>query len=610
MNFLEPFEILKHLDKLNIVKETPSDYHCTCPVCGDGGFKIEKETGLFNAFKCGCEIPKIREAIKPLAQAFEEVLPPRPANPPGEKYYKYVTWSCQPKVVVKRIDREDGKKDFRQAHWDGETYQSGFPEDQRKDLAIYRWPEVKQAMDDGEAYIFWVEGEKSADALWELGLPATTSIGGSGGYDKYGTYKGAIKGSKVVVCPDMAPDGIKYAQRVQQDYPDCLWLHSFPNAPQWGNIAKGKGHDIANWIAAGATVEDILQAIEDKPRVYEPEVRSEAALSLQEEVIKYCKITHPYEKIIESQRIKKKYGISDSVLRDLMILENQDDSDILHHVSDIVAYTANEIELQSVSGKPQGIYTGFSDLDEFVQGLEPGAFTILAGRPSQGKTALCMAIAANVAASNIVHIFSLEQSKEQLINRLVSSMTGITFGKIKSGQLSSHEWECVWDARAKISSLNMRINDQGGITIETMTSLLNKAPDKPALIIVDYLQLMDGPGDTETTKLSNISRALKALPRQQNSHLIALSQLSRAVEARQDKRPIMSDLRGSGALEQDADLITFIYRDEYYNPNTPDRGIAEIITAKNRNGPIGTAKLLFEPEYTRFSNLEKRGFGY
>lgn len=606
MNFLEPFEILKHLDKLNIVKETTSEYHCTCPVCGDGGFKIEKDTGLFNAFKCGCEIPKIREAIKPLAQAFEEILPPKSISPKQVRNHKYTDWLGNPKAVVKRVDDGEGNKEIKQGHWTGEGYQPGLPKEIREDIALYRWPEVKQAMQDGEAYIFFTEGEGKADALWELGLPATTSIGGSKGYDNYGTYKGAIRGSKVVVCPDMDSPGVEYAKRVQQDYPDCLWLHSFPSAPQWGNIAKGKGHDIANWIAAGATVEDILQAIEDKPRVYEPEIQSvedQEAEQVKAEIRKYSEVKDPIKKLLAAKKLRKKLGVSPSELRDLEIFCKEETTVVLRPIGDILSDTFSEIERRSLGEDPLGIESGFKDLDAMTSGFQKSDLIIVAGRPSAGKTALCMSLANNAAEKHAVHFISLEQSANQLSYRMLSGKTSIPYGKLVRGRFNANEPDRLAKEIGEMTNWNLKISDAPGLTLDAIESAISRQSEQPELIIIDYLQLIEGPGENETARTSNISRGLKNLARKYNAPVIALSQLSRGVEQRQDKRPMMSDLRSSGAIEQDADLIILLYRDEYYNPNTPDRGIAELIVAKHRNGPTGTVKLLFEPEYTRFSGL-------
>jgi replicative DNA helicase len=604
MNFLEPFEILKHLDKLNIVKETTTEYHCTCPVCGDGGFKIEKETGVFNAFKCGCEIPKIREAIKPLSQAFEEILPPRPVNPFKITNYRYTTWSGEPRAAVKRIDDGEGKKNFRQAHWTGEDYKSGLPDELREDLAIYRWPEVRQAMKDGEAYIFWVEGEKSADALWELGLPATTSIGGCSGYESYGVYAGKITGSRVVVCPDMAPDGIKYAKMVQKDYPDCLWLHAFPKAPQWGNIAKGKGHDIENWIADGATVEDILQAIESKPRVYEPVVFSATATELKAKIYDYDAEKDPYEKAVKEQAIRKQFGITSQKIEDLVLFSRGDNIGKSNPVKSILADVFNQVERRASGEEFAAIPTGFS-IDSIITGLKPAELYILAGRPSMGKSAAAMEIATNVARSKKVLVFSLEQSKEQLIYRMISAATSITYNQLETGNLNLKEWETFSKSLETINQFDIDIDDTGERTVQSISLSIGSQETLPDFVIIDHLQLIEGTGDNGAAAVTKITKALKNIAKKYNIPVMVLSQLSRGVEQRTDKRPMMSDLRESGSIEQDGDVIILMYRDDYYNPNSPDRGLVEFNIAKHRNGPTGVAKMLFESEFVRFRNYNR-----
>jgi replicative DNA helicase len=217
-------------------------------------------------------------------------------------------------------------------------------------------------------------------------------------------------------------------------------------------------------------------------------------------------------------------------------------------------------------------------------------------------------MARNIAENLPVAIFSLEMSKEQLVQRLLASEAGIESNFLRTGRISQNQWGALSHALGTLSELPIYIDDTVSQTVMQMRSqvrrLLAEKGGKLGLVLIDYLQLMEGSGsDNRVQELSRITRSLKGLARELNVPVIALSQLSRSVESRSDKRPMMSDLRESGAIEQDSDLIIMLYRDEYYNPDTPDRGIAEIIITKHRNGPTGKVKLLFDPQFTRFRNL-------
>jgi replicative DNA helicase len=256
-----------------------------------------------------------------------------------------------------------------------------------------------------------------------------------------------------------------------------------------------------------------------------------------------------------------------------------------------------------------GLSCGFYDLDAMTQGFQRSDLIIVAGRPSMGKTSFTMNVARNIAAFHKlpVAVFSLEMSKEQLVQRLLASEVRIESGRLRAGRVSQNEWEPLGHAISTLSQLPMFIDDTPNISITEIRSKARRLQAEQGgalgLILLDYLQLMDGGSDNRVQELSRITRALKGLARELSVPVIALSQLSRSVESRTNKRPMMSDLRESGAIEQDADLIMMLYRDEYYNPDTPDRGIAEVIISKHRNGPTGTVKLLFESQFTQFRNL-------
>lgn len=226
------------------------------------------------------------------------------------------------------------------------------------------------------------------------------------------------------------------------------------------------------------------------------------------------------------------------------------------------------------------------------------------------NTSFVLNIARNIAAFHKfpIAVFSLEMSKEQLVYRLLSSEAQIESGRLRSGRISQNEWEPLGHAISVLSQLPVFIDDTPNISVTEMRSKCRRLQAEQGgalgLVLVDYLQLMEGSGsDNRVQELSKVTRSLKGLARELQVPVIALSQLSRGVESRTNKRPMMSDLRESGSIEQDADLIMMLYRDEYYNPDTPDRGIAEVIITKHRNGPVGTIKLLFEPQFTRFRNL-------
>jgi len=262
-------------------------------------------------------------------------------------------------------------------------------------------------------------------------------------------------------------------------------------------------------------------------------------------------------------------------------------------------------------GSVTGIPSGFVDLDYKTSGFQPSDFVLIAARPSMGKTAFVLNIAQHMAFKNdyTVAIFSLEMSKEQLVNRMFSLESKVEAQSLRTGNLKDEDWSKLIEGAGVIGNSNLIIDDTPGISITELRSKCRKykLEHNLGVIIIDYLQLMSGSGrsDSRQQEISDISRSLKSLARELNVPVLSLSQLSRAVEKRDDKRPMLSDLRESGAIEQDADMVMFIYRDDYYNKDTPNPGVAEIIIAKQRSGPIGTVNLVWMPEYTRFVNWKK-----
>ncbi|MDO5402649.1 MAG: replicative DNA helicase [Eubacteriales bacterium] len=263
-------------------------------------------------------------------------------------------------------------------------------------------------------------------------------------------------------------------------------------------------------------------------------------------------------------------------------------------------------------GAVTGVPTGFKDLDTYLSGLQPSDFILVAARPSMGKTAFVLNVAENVAIKQGITtaVFSLEMSDVQLVNRMLSLESSVDADKIRKGRLDSNDWGKLIEGADSIASSQLIIDDTPGISIAELRSKCRKykMENNLGLVIIDYLQLMSGSGkstDSRQQEISDISRSLKALARELDVPVVTLSQLSRAVEQRPDHRPMLSDLRESGAIEQDADVVMFLYRDDYYNKDTEIKGIAEIIIAKQRNGPIGTVKMAWIPEQTRFADLLK-----
>ena len=256
-----------------------------------------------------------------------------------------------------------------------------------------------------------------------------------------------------------------------------------------------------------------------------------------------------------------------------------------------------------------GIPTGYKDLDMMTSGLQPGDLIIIAGRPSMGKTSLALNMCEYVSVDTGLPtaVFSMEMASTQLVSRLIGSVGKLNQHKMRTGQLDDNDWEKLSYALGQLNEAPIFIDEGSALNpyeVRARARRLHKQCGRLGLIVIDYLQLMGSAGSTENraTEISEISRSLKALAKELNVPVIALSQLNRSVEQRPDKRPVMSDLRESGAIEQDADVIMFIYRDEVYNPETPDKGIAEIILAKQRNGPVGRVKLTFLGEFTKFEN--------
>ncbi|HRF83743.1 MAG: replicative DNA helicase [Xanthomonadales bacterium] len=270
----------------------------------------------------------------------------------------------------------------------------------------------------------------------------------------------------------------------------------------------------------------------------------------------------------------------------------------------------------NAGGGVTGLATGYTEFDEMTAGLQPTDLVILAARPSMGKTTLALNMAeyAAMKSKKPVAVFSMEMSASQLALRLISSLGRVNATRLRTGQLEDEDWSRVTSAIKMLRDARIFIDDTPALSPDVLRSKARRLKREHGLglIVIDYLQLMQVPGNSENraTEISEISRSLKALAKELNVPVIALSQLNRSLETRTDKRPVMADLRESGAIEQDADVIVFIYRDDYYNrENSPDKGLAEVIIGKQRNGPTGAVKLKFFGEYTRFDNLSHDAVG-
>ena len=294
------------------------------------------------------------------------------------------------------------------------------------------------------------------------------------------------------------------------------------------------------------------------------------------------------------------------------LLQNRDSAEFVP-IRQVALNVLERIEAASKNpGTVTGIPTGFIDLDYKTSGMQPSDLVLIAARPSMGKTAFVLNLVDHVSVRKGLPcmVFSLEMSKEQLVNRMLAMESNVDSQKLRTGSLTDSDWDAVVEGIGIIGNSKLLIDDTPGISITELRSKCRKMKLEYGLsmVIIDYLQLMTGSGrtgDNRQQEISEISRSLKALASELNAPMIALSQLSRACESRQDHRPMLSDLRESGAIEQEADIVMFLYRDDYYNKDTETPNIAEVIIAKQRNGPIGTVNLLWQPEFTKFVNLAR-----
>lgn len=298
--------------------------------------------------------------------------------------------------------------------------------------------------------------------------------------------------------------------------------------------------------------------------------------------------------------------------KNMMEVSNRKNAGDFKHIKDVLVQTYDNIELlHTQQGEVTGIPTGFTDLDKITAGFQRNDLIIVAARPSVGKTAFALNVAQNVATktSENVAIFSLEMGADQLVMRILCAEGNIDAQVMRTGSLEAEDWRKLTMAMGSLSSAGIFIDDSSGIRVNEIRSKCRRLQQEHGLgmVIIDYLQLISGsgkPGENRQQEVSEISRSLKGLARELEIPVIALSQLSRGVEQRQDKRPMMSDLRESGSIEQDADIVSFLYREDYYDKETENENMIEIIIAKQRNGPTGTVTLAFAKEYNKFVNVD------
>ena len=337
-----------------------------------------------------------------------------------------------------------------------------------------------------------------------------------------------------------------------------------------------------------------------------------------------------YAKIVEEKSILRNLIVSSSDIiekcytqddvedvlssaeKNIFDISQKKDRGDFEHVSTVISRSFDEIEkLYKTKGEITGIPTGFTELDTKTSGFHKGDMVLIAARPSMGKTAFELNVAVNAAlkAGKSVALFSLEMSKEQLVYRMLCSEANIDAQKLRTGNLTDEEWINLARAAGPLANSKIYIDDTPAITVSEVRSKCRRLKIERGvdIIMIDYLQLMSGSRQTDSRQqeVSDISRALKALAKEMEAPVIALSQLSRAPEIRADHRPILSDLRESGSIEQDADIVMFLYRDDYYNKESEKKNIAEVIIAKQRNGPTGTVELAWLSQFTRFANLDR-----
>lgn len=402
-----------------------------------------------------------------------------------------------------------------------------------------------------------------------------------------------------LIADKLKPDSF-YSSSYKALYEASLWLYSNGQQTDLRNITR--------WLKDRNQLEPVNEDLMAAMALFEPAHRAKFYATVIQEKYERRQAIISAHRIIELAHTSTDWSSAKQEMEQLIFNISDAASDKgLISFSDLSAQLFVELERRAESGQSSGIDSGFYDLDAMTQGFRP-QLCIIAGRPSSGKTALAANIARNFSVSSKlpVILFSLEMSATEVYERMLSSESRISASDLKRGHIP--DWEPIVNANDRLSYAPGYIDESTNISIGTIQSRCRQIKAKHGKIggiFIDYLQLMISEGKNRVNELGDITRGLKALQRELDCPIFALSQLSREVENRANKRPVMSDLRDSGCIEQDADLILMLYRDEYYNPDTADKKIAEVIVAKHRNGPVGTVKLLFDSEYTQFRNLAK-----
>ena len=368
-----------------------------------------------------------------------------------------------------------------------------------------------------------------------------------------------------------------------------------------------KEKDVPPEISSLEFVRDMITTVPTSANVrYYAEIVSEKAL-----LRRLIKVNEDIAAACYAGKERVEDIMEDTEKKIFQVLQRRSNDDFVP-IKDVVLNALDKIEAASRSkGSVTGMPTGFIDLDYKTSGFQPSDLILIAARPSMGKTAFVLNIAEYMAfrSNETVAVFSLEMSKEQLVNRLFALESRVDSQILRTGNLSDGDWASLIEAAGTIGRSNLIIDDTPGISVSELRSKCRKykLEHNLGIIMIDYLQLMQGSRRSESRQqeISDISRSLKEIARELQVPVVALSQLSRAVEQRPDHRPMLSDLRESGAIEQDADVVMFLYRDDYYNHDTEKKDVAEVIIAKQRNGPIGTIELAWLPRYTKFANMKK-----
>ena len=508
-------------------------------------------------------------------------------------------------IKIEKV-KQGAEKQFYQYHWDGQNWTSGMPDKVKPTIPVYRYSEVKAAIDAGQPVLV-VEGESSADALWAIGIAATTFIGGAKKLHSYGKgYKADLSGADLILCPDRDKPGLAHMDEVSKLFPMAKLIRVYPKSPIWACVPDHNGLDVEDWIAEGATPEEILEAVEQSPGK-----AKKSAGDLRKKVERVEQEQDLFERTLLEQEVSSEYGVRGRTLGRLIEALAPVEKPPVVFLSDLSTALYQKMEERSVNGVSPGYLSGLENVDEILYGFQPSDLVILAARPSMGKTALALNFARNISRTYGVPVifFSLEMSAAQLNYRLLSMASQVPSQRLRLGKISSQEWVSVSRAVNELIETPIAIDDSSAIRVDDIRVKAQKVitdHGSLSMIVIDYLQLMSADSaENRNAEISKISRGLKALARDLNVPVLALSQLSRSVESRSDKRPMMSDLRDSGAIEQDADVIMMLYRDEYYNPNSDDRAVAELSIVKHRNGPTGMAKLLFQKEFGTFQDALK-----